>query len=142
MTNQSISTVIAVLAEKARNGEGEPPVLSHEAAEKMELLSSAAAEDVALLGKTVMEVATRIDMECRDLATTMLDHGQFVARHIRSFGVLAKEVGLRNRETRQRITGETTPAESEQSQEIQHELAPIEMGPVEDQAEELERTGA
>lgn len=139
MTDQNIRTVIAVLAEKAKRGEGEPPMLSHEAAEKMELLSSAAAEDVALLGKTVMDVATRIDMECRDLATTMLDHGQFVARHIRSFGALAKEVGLRNRETRQRITGEATPA---QPQEIQHELGPSEVGPVQDHAEEAERVDA
>lgn len=142
MTDQNIRTVIAALAEKAKNGDGEPPVLGHEAAEKMELLSSAAAEDVALLGKTVMEVATRINMECRDLATTMLDHGQFVARHIRSFAALAKEVGLRNRETRQHITGESAAAQPAQAQEIQDEHEQVEVGPIEKLAERSERTMA
>jgi hypothetical protein len=142
MTDQNIRAVIAALATKAQNGEGEPPVIGHEAAEKMELLSSAAAEDVALLGKTVTEVAIRIDMECRDLATTMLDHGQFVARHIRSFATLAKDVGLRNRETRQHITGEFSAAQPAQAQTMQDEEEHIEAGQIEKQAERSERSMA
>jgi hypothetical protein len=140
MTDQSIRTVIAALAEKAMNGEGEPPILGHEAAEKMELLSTAAAEDVALLGKTVMEVATRIDMECRDLATTMVDHGQFVARHIRSFAALAKQVGLRNRETRQHITGDSATAQIAQLRETQDEQEQIDEGLVKEAAGETGQT--
>jgi len=141
MTDQNISAVIAALATKAQNGKGEPPILGLEAAEKMELLSSSAAEDVALLGKTVMEVAIRIDMECRDLATTMLDHGQFVARHIRSFAALAKDVGLRNRETRQHITGELSIAQPAQA-EMQDEAEQIEADPIEKHGERFERTMA
>jgi hypothetical protein len=142
MTDQNISTMIAALAEKAKNGEGEPPILGHEAAEKMELLTTAAAEDVALLGNTVMEVATHINMECRDLATTMLDHGKFVARHIRSFAALAKEVGLRNRETRQRITGEAVAEQSAQAPAIQDDEDQIDQGPIEEQVKQPEQTTA
>jgi hypothetical protein len=142
MAEQNIRAVIAALADKATKGEGEPPMLGHEAAEKMELLSSAAAEDVALLGKAVMEVATRIDMECRDLATTMLDHGQFVARHIRSFAALVKEVGLRNRETRQHITGESVAAPSTQGGDVEGERSEIELRRVEGHQQERERITA
>src|SRR5215475_2132562 len=143
MTDQNIRKVIAALADRAKNGQGEPPILGHEAADKMELLSTAAAEDVALLGKTVMEVATRIDLECRDLATTMLDHGQFVARHIRSFAALAKEVGVRNRETCQSITGEAANGQLAHTGVTPDGQALIEMAPVEEQeeAEEPKRLG-
>ena len=141
MTDQNISAVIAALAEKAANGAGDPPVLGHEAAEKMQLLSTAAAKDVTLLGNTVMDVATRINMECEDLATTMLDHGQFVARHIMNFAALAKEVGLRNRETRQHITGELSIAQPAQA-EMQDEAEQIEADPIEKHGERFERTMA
>jgi len=120
--SQSISTAIAALAERAKNGEGDAPKLGMDAAEKMELLSTAAAEDIALLGKTVIETAAHIDMECRDLASMMRDHGQLVAKHIRGFSALAAHVGRSNRATRQRITGEEPPEAELETQPESHEL--------------------
>jgi len=122
MNDQNISTVIAALAEKAKAGNGDAPKLGIDAAEKMQMLSTAAAEDVALLGKTVLEVATHIDLECRDLATMMNDHGQKVAEHIREFAALTAHVGRSNRDTRQRITGELPPSGLETQPESPRQL--------------------
>jgi len=114
-----VTLVQQMAASKPPNDEApaeSPPKLGAEAAEKMDILTVSAAKEVVLLGKTVVDLAAEIDAECKELAENIISHGKIVSQHIRDFAVLAKKVGLSNRETRKRIFGETHQAEAERDQ--------------------------